>query len=144
MGNKQKNPTKSKAQIAQEIKNAAEISEMKSLAEKSIIPVFVKHNLTAYQATSVLEVMKEVSLGKMNQAWVDKPFKEIGLAEELIKDSEAKDSGMYGEIIASFDELPVAKVMKMLDVLSRVIDMYANRQILQVRVGDLPLDDMLK
>lgn len=137
-----KKQTKSKEQIAQEMKNKAEVAEMKSLAEKSIVPVFVKHNMTAYQATQALEVMKEVALGKMNQAWVDKPFAEIGLIEDLTNDTSAKDSEMYGEIIASFNEIPVPKVMKMLDVMGRVIDMYANRQILQVRVSDLPLDEI--
>lgn len=137
-----KKQNKSKAQIAQELRSKAEVAEMKSLAEKSIIPVFVKHNMTAYQATQALEVMKEVALGKMNQAWVDKPFSEIGLAEDLTNDTSAKDSEMYSEIIASFNEIPVAKVMKMLDVMSRVIDMYANRQILQVRVSELPLDEI--
>lgn len=115
---------------------------MKALAESSIIPVFVKHNMTAYQATQALEVMKEVALGKMNQAWVDKPFGDIGLAAELSNDTSAKDTEMYSEIVTSFDAIPVAKVMKMLDVMGRVIDMYANKQILQVRVADLPLDEI--
>lgn len=141
---KQKKQAKSKEQIAAEMKNKQEIAEMKALAQSSIIPVFVKHNMTAYQASQALEVMKEVSLGKMNQSWVDKPFKEIGLAEELTNDTSAKDTEMYGEIVASFDEIPVAKVMKMLDVMGRVIDMYANKQILEVRVADLPIEDMMR
>lgn len=141
---KQKKQAKSKEQIAAEMKNKSEIAEMKALAQSSIIPVFVKHNMTAYQASQALEVMKEVSLGKMNQSWVDKPFKEIGLAAELTNDTSAKDTEMYGEIVASFDDIPVAKVMKMLDVMGRVIDMYANKQILEVRVADLPIEDMMR
>ncbi len=136
--------TKSKEQIVQETKDKQEIAEMKALAQSSLIPVMVKYNLTAYQATNVLEVMKQVALGKMNQLWVDKPFQEIGLAEELTGDKTAKDGEMYAEIIASFNDKPVSKVMKMLDVMGRVIDMYANRQILQVKVGELPLDEMMK
>lgn len=141
---KQKKQAKSKEQIAAEMKNKSEIAEMKALAQSSIIPVFIKHNMTAYQASQALEVMKEVSLGMMNRTWLEKPFKEIGLAAELSNDTSAKDTEMYGEVVASFDEIPVAKVMKMLDVMGRVIDMYANRQILQVRVGDLPLDEMMR
>ena len=139
-----KRQNKSKEQIAQDMKNRGEIAEMKALAQNSILPVLIKHNQTAAQAVQVLEVMKQVALGKMNQAWVDKPFKEIGLAEELALDKTAESSEMYSEIITSFDEVPVAKVMKMLDVMSRVIDMYANRQVLQVRVGELPIDEMMK
>ena len=139
-----KRQNKSKEQIAQDMKNRGEIAEMKALAQNSILPVLIKHNQTAAQAVQVLEVMKQVALGKMNQAWVDKPFKEIGLAEELALDKTAESSEMYSEIITSFNEVPVAKVMKMLDVMSRVIDMYANRQVLQVRVGELPIDEMMK
>ena len=139
-----KRQNKSKEQIVQETAQKQEIQEMKTLAQSSILPVLIKHNQTAAQAVQVLEVMKQVALGKMNQAWVDKPFKEIGLAEELALDKTAESSEMYSEIITSFNEVPVAKVMKMLDVMSRVIDMYANRQVLQVRVGELPIEEMLK
>ena len=139
-----KRQNKSKEQIAQEMKDKGEIAEMKALAQSSILPVLIKHNQTAAQAVQVLEVMKQVALGKMNQSWVDKPFKEIGLAEELALDKTAESSEMYASIITSFNEVPVAKVMKMLDVMSRVIDMYANRQVLQVRMGELPIDEMMK
>lgn len=139
-----KKQPKSKEQLAQAMKNKQEIAEMKALAQSSIIPVFVKHNMTAYQASQALEVIKEVSLGMMNRTWVDKPFKELGLAAELATDTSAKDTEMYSQVVASFDEIPTAKVMKMLDVMGRVIDMYAQRQILQVRVAELPLDEMMK
>lgn len=140
----EKRKNKSKAQIVQETAQKQEIQEMKVLAQSTILPVLIKNNQTAAQAVQVLEVMKQVALGKMNQSWVDKPFKEIGLADELALDKTAESSEMYSEVIASFDEVPVAKVMKMLDVMSRVIDMYANRQVLQVRVGELPIEEMMK
>ena len=139
-----KRQNKSKEQVIQETAQKQEIQEMKILAQSSILPILIRHNQTAAQAVQVLEVMKQVALGKMNQAWVEKKFSEIGLAEELALDKTAANSEMYSEVIASFNEYPVAKVMKMLDVMSRVIDMYANRQVLQVRVGELPIDEMMK
>ena len=138
-----KRQNKSKEQIVQETAQKQEIQEMKVLAQSTILPVLIKNNQTAAQAVQVLEVMKQVALGKMNQAWVDKPFKEIGLADELALDKTAESSEMYSEVIKSFDEIPVAKVMKMLDVMSRVIDMYANRKVLQVRMTELPIDEMM-
>lgn len=140
----EKRQKKSKEQIAQEMANRQEIQEMKALAQKSILPVLIKNNMTAAQAVQVLEVLKEVALGKMNQAWTEKKFSEIGLAEELALDKTAESSQMYAEIIDSFKDSPISKIMKMLDVMSRVIDMYANRQVLQVRVGELPIDDMMR
>jgi len=69
-----KRQNKSKEQIAQDMKNRGEIAEMKALAQNSILPVLIKHNQTAAQAVQVLEVMKQVALGKMNQAGEEKPF----------------------------------------------------------------------
>lgn len=141
---RKKRLNKTKEQIAREAKDKSELLEMKDLAGASILKILIEHNRTVFQATNVLEVMKQVALGKMNSTWNDRKFSEIGLAEELTTDEEAKDKDMYGAILETLKDFPVAKVMKMLDVLSRVIDAYANRQILQVRVADLPIDEIMK
>lgn len=125
------------------MRRVEEVKKQKALAESTIIPIFTKHDLTIYQAGQVLEVLKQVSMGKMNQHWADKPYKELGMAEELTKDGEVTDKDIYGEIIESLDATSVANSMKLFDVFTRVIEMYGHRQVMQAKFKDLPLEEIL-
>lgn len=135
---------KSKEQLAQETAQKQEMQEQKALAEKYIVPIFEKHNLTVYQSGQVLEVMKQVCLGKMNGMWAEKPMSELKLKEELVSDDTAKDKDIYGDLLDAVDKEPVAKIMKLWDVLGRLIDMYGHRQVMQVKFNELPISEMMK
>jgi len=135
---------KTKEQIIQETKDKQEIAEQKAFAEKSIIPIFTKYNLTVYQSGQIFEVMKQVSLGKMNQAWSEKPMSELGLKEELTNDKSAKDTDIYADLIEAVKDQPIAKIMKLWDILGRLIDMYGQRQVMQIRFDELPINEMMK
>lgn len=134
---------KSKEEIKDDLKKIEEVKHQKALAEASILPAFTKHNVTVYQAGQVLEVLKQVSMGKMNQHWAERPFGELGMAEELTKDGEVTDKDMYGEIIESLKDVPVAKAMKLFDVFTRVIEMYGHKQVMQVKITELPFEEIL-
>lgn len=138
-----KRKNKSKAEIAEDLKKIEEVRKQKALAEASIIPIFKAHNLTIYQAGQILEVFKQVSLGKMNQHWSDKPYAELKMAEELIKDGEVQDKDIYAEIIESLKDTPIADSMKLFDVFTRVIEMYGHRQVMQAKFAELPLDEIM-
>lgn len=139
-----KRPQKTKEQIVQETVQAQEIQEQKALCEKLIMPIFTKHNLTVYQSGQILEVMKQVCMGKMNAMWSDKPMSELSLKEELTSDAGVKDRDIYGDILDAVDNEPIAKIMKLWDVLGRLIDMYGNRQVMQIRFNELPIEEMMK
>lgn len=141
---KEKRMGKSKEQIAQETKDKQELLEQKTFAQEFIIPIFKKYNLTAYQSGQIFEVMKQVSLGKMNQAWADKKMSELGLAEELTDDKSAKDTDIYADLIEAIKDQPISKTMKLWEILERLIDMYGQRQVLQIRFDELPIDEMMK
>lgn len=141
--NMQKRKNKSKEEIAEDLKKIEEIKRQKLLAEKTIIPVFTKQDLTIYQAGQVLEVLKQVSMGKMNQFWSEKPYEELGMAEELSKDGEVSDRDMYSAIIASLEGTTVSEAMKLFDVFTRVIEMYGHRQVMQAKFTDLPFEEIL-
>lgn len=141
---KMKRKNKSKAEIADDFKKIEEVKRQKELAAKTIIPAFQKHNLTVYQAGQILEVFKQVTMGKMNQAWAAKPYSELGMAEELSKDGEVTDKDIYGEIIESLKDTTVADTMKLFDVFTRVIEMYGHKQVMQVKFTELPLDEIMK
>lgn len=134
---------KNKGEITEDLKKIEEIKKQKNLAESSIIPAFSKHDLTVYQAGQVLEVLKQVTMGKMNQFWAAKPYGDLGMAEELTSDGEVTDKDVYGEIIESLKDTPVADAMKMFDVFTRVIEMYGHRQVMQARFNDLPIEEIL-
>ena len=135
---------KTKEQIIQETAQKQEIQEQKALCQKLILPVFVKHDLTVYQSGQILEVMKQVCLGKMNSMWANKQMSELGLKEELLNDKSAKDSNIYADIIDSVADQPISKIMKLWEILGRLIDMYGNRQVMQIKFNELPIDEMMK
>lgn len=139
-----KRKNKSKEEIADDFKKIEEIKRQKELAAKTIIPAFQKHNLTVYQAGQILEVFRQVSMGKMNQAWAQKPYSELGMAEELSKDGEVADKDIYGEIIDSLKDTTVADTMKLFDVFTRVIEMYGHKQVMQIKFTELPLEEIMK
>ena len=141
---KLKQPQKSKEQVAQEIKNKQEILRQKQLAKDHLLPAFIKHKKTAYQAGQTLEILKQLTLGQMNATWADKPYSELKLLEELTKDETAQDREFYQDILIHLQEVTVADAMKLFDVLGRLIDMYASREVMQVRVEQLPIDEMMK
>lgn len=140
----QKRKNKSKAEITEDFKKIEEIKKMKELAQKTLVPLFEKYGLTVYQAGNLLEVLKQVSMGKMNQYWSEKPYQELGMAEELTKDGEVKDRELYAEIIDSLSASSVAETMKLFDVMSRVIEMWGHRQVMQVAFKDLPIEEIMK
>lgn len=139
----QKRKNKTKAQIAEELKRIEDIKKQKKLAETTLLPVFTKYDLTIYQAGQVLEVFKEVTLGKMNQYWTNRSYAELGMAAELTKDGEVKDKDAYSEIIESLKEVSVSEVMKLFEVFTRVIEMYGHKQVMQVKLTELPLEEIL-
>ena len=134
---------KSKEEIKDDLRKIEEIKKQKKLAEETIIPIFKEHNLTIYQAGQVLEVFKQVSMGKMNQSWAEKPYKDLGMAEELTKDGDIQDKDIYSSIIDSLKETTVADAMKLFDVFTRVIEMYGHRQVMQAKFTELPFDEIL-
>lgn len=138
-----KRKNKSKQEIAEEMKKIEEVRKQKALAEASIIPIFTQHDVTIYQAGQVLEVIKQVTMGKMNQHWAERPYAELGMAEELTKDGKMNDKDMYGEIIEALKDTPVAQVMKLCDVFTRVIEMYGHKQVMQARFNELPFEDIM-
>lgn len=135
-----KRKNKSKEEIADDLKKIEEVKRLKTLAERTIVPAFKE--LTIYQAGQVLEVLKQVSMGKMNQFWAEKPYEELGMAEELSKDGEVSDRDLYAEIITSLKGTTVAEAMKLFDVSTRVIEMYGHRQVMQAKFTDLPLEEI--
>lgn len=134
---------KTKAQIAEEMKRIAEIRQLKELAAKTLIPSLQKHEHTIYQAGQILDVFKQVSMGKMQQYWTDKPFAELGMAEELTKDDKAADKDTYAEIIEALKDVPVSQAMKLFDTFTRVIEMYGNRQVMKVKISELPFEEIM-
>ena len=82
-------------------------------------------------------------MGKMNQAWAEKPYKDLGMAEELTKDGDVKDKDIYGAIIETLKDTTVADAMKLFDVFTRVIEMYGHRQVMQAKFTELPFDEIL-
>lgn len=134
---------KSKAEIAEDMKKIEEVKRQKELANSTIIPIFVKHELTIYQAGQVLEVLKQVTMGKMNQKWAEQPYSALGMAEELTSDETVKDKDIYGEIIELLKDTTVSDTMKLFDVFTRVIEMYGHKQVMQVKLTELPFEEIM-
>jgi hypothetical protein len=136
---------KSKPQILEETQKATELRKFKALAEKTLIPIFVENDVTAYQAGQFIDVLKNVSLGKMNRAWSERSYSELGMAEELAldKDMDDKSGDIYKALLIALNDVPVAEAMKLFDVFTRVIEMYAHKKVMEVRFTDLPMKEIL-
>lgn len=140
---KRRNP-KTKEQIASDIKRVQEILRQKQLANDTFIPILQKHDVTIYQAGQTLDILRNVIMGKMNAHWDDKIIKDLGLAEELTKDKEAKDRNIYADLITSFEDKTITDIMKILDTFGKVIEMYGHRHVMLAKFKDLPVDEILK
>lgn len=135
---------KTKEQIVKETAQKQEILKHKQLALTKLVPAFTKADITIYQAGQLIDVLKNIAMGQMNGTWNEKPFKELGLLEELTNDETATDRELYGEILTALEDVPVPDVMKLLDIFGRIVEMYGHRQVMQARFKDLPIEELME
>ena len=135
---------KTKAELKAQTNAHAEIIKLQKLAEEKLMPTLIKYDLTAYQSGQTLDIIKTVILSKMNDYWTNRPVIDLGLVEELTKDEKAKDRDLYKELLESLSDLTVYEANKLLESFERVLQMYAQRHVMQIKAKDLPITEIFK
>lgn len=135
-----RNKTKEELKAIREQRKA--VIKLKSLAEKALLPILIANDLTAYQSGQTLDILKSVIMGKMNDHWTDKKMSDLDLIGELTKDTKAKDRDLYQSLLKEMDDLPINEVTKLLESFERVLQMYSQRHVMQIKVKELPIDEI--
>lgn len=139
----QKPPKPSKEQIAQQMKQKAEVLRHRKLAKEVLFPALAntENLIEAQQACEILQTTI--------QAAMMKPYKEakleiLKLDEELHKDEKNPRYKVYEVLIEGLKDVNIQDAMKVLQGMGGAIDGYIKIQARKQKFGDLKETDLIR
>lgn len=137
-------PTKSKEQLAFEMKQKAEYETSRTLAREGLWPVVAKHATDAKHAENTLQVFKTVINQVMQMPYRDMTVGGLKLDEELTKDEKAPDKDFHAGLIDALKDVKIVDAMKLLEGLAGSINGYTMGIAGKKPMSEINLDDVVK
>lgn len=119
-------PKLSKEQIAQQMAMKAEADRFKGIIRDKLYPV-LQESGSITDAQQFCEVLKTVIMSKCNAYWADKNISDLGLIDELVGDSDAKDVDIYRAALEAIADLSITDAQKLLQGMGGALDGYTRR-----------------
>jgi hypothetical protein len=128
-------PTKSKEQIAFEMKQKAHFERMKKIAREDIYPVVQKYAKNAKHAENTLQIFKSVITIMMQKPYKDMTIGGLQIREEITGDESVEDRDFHIALCEALNEVSIADAAKLLEGMAGSINGVTNK-----RAGEAPFD----